>query len=58
MVCVFVDSSTLSALYNEFSGGQLDGSSPLYYYLILKNKNKMPPPFPIFQIEVDDKQII
>ena len=27
--CVFVDSSMLSDLYNEFSGGQLGGSSPL-----------------------------
>ena len=27
--CVFVDSRNLSDLYNEFSGGQLDGSSLL-----------------------------
>ena len=26
--------------------------------IIIKNKNKMPPAFPIFQIDVDDKQVI
>lgn len=27
--CLFPESCTLSDLYNEFSGGQLDGSLPL-----------------------------
>ena len=30
-VCVFVDSSTLSDLYKEFSGGQLGGTQSMVH---------------------------
>jgi len=40
--CVLVDSNTLSDLYNEFSGGQLDDSSPLACCTICgKNQDRL-----------------